>query len=150
MLTDGVNNDASNLHVLPVTEKGRAVRDRVATGNARLHFVFLASYFSSFMEGTRFEANVACGIVLNGRVVETRQKSSHDIPGVFRQVHHLRWWISTLSRTGAVLKQIQERHAEMMKRPEGDPGEFAICANAAGTTRFVVPRLPSMVFNAAL
>lgn len=129
----------------------RTVADPVTTSGARLHFAFLESYFSNFIEGTKFEVSVARDIVLNGRIVENRPKDSHDVLGVFQQVHHPGWRMSTLSHTDAVLKQIQERHAEMMKmRPEVDPGDFKIYANVAGNTRFVEPRLVRGTLAAAV
>ena len=119
----------------------RKVKDRITTSNAKLHFAFLESYFSNFIEGTRFEIAVARDIVLNNRVVEQRPKDSHDILGVFRQAFHPGWRASTMSTTDAVLVQMRERHADMMReRPEVDPGEFKLHMNVAGNTRFVEPR----------
>jgi hypothetical protein len=109
---------------------------------ARVHFAFLESYFSNFIEGTEFDVNEARSFVLDGKPITDRPKDSHDIIGVFRQVINPGWANQTLSPGEAVLNQLRYRHADQMKeRPEVGPGEFKMLANRAGNTEFVSPRL---------
>jgi hypothetical protein len=50
---------------------------------AKTHFAFLESYFSNYVEGTRFSIEEAEGIALHNQIVPNRPKDSHDILGVF-------------------------------------------------------------------
>ncbi|NYT59588.1 hypothetical protein H0A65_11730 [Alcaligenaceae bacterium] len=54
-----------------------------AQGDARIHFAFLESYFSNYVEGTKFSLEEAEDIVLRNKIVAQRPKDSHDILGVF-------------------------------------------------------------------
>jgi hypothetical protein len=109
---------------------------------SRVHFAFLESYFSNFIEGTEFGVNEARAFVLEGKPITERPKDSHDIIGVFRQALNPGWANQTLSYGEPVLNQLRERHADQMReRPEIGPGEFKTIANRAGVTEFVVPRL---------
>lgn len=120
----------------------QAVADVAPGGEALTNFAFLESYFSNFIEGTEFEVSEARQIVLEGKIVETRPKDSHDIIGVFEQIIDPGWRLQTLVTTPGILKQLSERHARMMKmRPEVQPGEFKLVNNRAGNTVFVEPKL---------
>jgi hypothetical protein len=106
------------------------------------NFAFLESYFSDFIEETEFEVSEARRIVLEGKIIETRPKDSHDIIGVFEQIIDPGWRLQTLVTTSGILKQLSERHARMMKmRPDVQPGEFKLANNRAGNTVFVEPKL---------
>ncbi|MGE0329388.1 MAG: Fic family protein [Ramlibacter sp.] len=112
------------------------------TDRARLHFAFLESYFSNFIEGTEFDVQDAKAFVLEGKPITERPKDSHDILGVFRQALDPGWANQTLTPGVAVLQQLRARHADQMKeRPEVHPGEFKTQPNRAGNTGFVAPRL---------
>jgi hypothetical protein len=112
------------------------------TDRARLHFAFLESYFSNFIEGTEFDVKDAKAFVLEGKPITERPKDSHDIIGVFRQALDPGWANQTLTPGVAVLTQLRARHADQMKeRPEVGPGEFKTISNRAGNTEFVAPRL---------
>lgn len=114
----------------------------VKSEQGRLHFAFLESYFSNFIEGTEFDVQDARAFVLDGKPITDRPKDSHDIIGVFRQALHPGWVNQTLGSGESVLRQLRERHADQMKeRPEVGPGEFKTLANRAGNTEFVAPRL---------
>jgi len=111
------------------------------TEEARVHFAFLESYFSNFIEGTEFDIAEARAFVLEGKPSETRPKDSHDILGVFKQVLHPGWAHQTLASAEPVIEQLRARHADMMReRPEVGPGEFKDRENFAGNTAFVLPR----------
>lgn len=120
----------------------QAIADVAPGGEALTNFAFLESYFSNFIEGTEFEVSEARRIVLEGKIVETRPKDSHDIIGVFEQIIDPGWRLQTLVTTPGVLQQLSARHARMMKmRPEVQPGEFKLVSNRAGNTVFVEPKL---------
>lgn len=114
----------------------------VKSEKSRVHFAFLESYFSNFIEGTEFDVKEARGFVLEGKPITERPKDSHDILGVFRQALNRGWANQTLSSGEPILNQLRDRHADQMKeRPEVGPGEFKTLANRAGNTEFVAPRL---------
>lgn len=111
------------------------------TEEASVHFAFLESYFSNFIEGTEFDIAEARAFVLEGKPIEVRPKDSHDILGVFKQILHPGWVHQTLSSGEPVLEQLRARHADMMReRPEAGPGEFKDRENFAGNTAFVLPK----------
>jgi len=112
------------------------------SAQARIHFAFLESYFSNFIEGTEFDVQEARGFVLEGKPIEERPKDSHDVIGVFRQASSPAWALQVLAGGEAVEAQLRARHADQMQeRPEVSPGEFKVKANRAGNTEFVAPRL---------
>lgn len=112
------------------------------SGRARLHFAFLESYFSNFIEGTEFEVQDAKAFVLDGHPILARPKDSHDIIGVYRQAENPGWAAQTLASGEGVLAQLQARHRDQMaERPEVNPGDFKARANRAGNTEFVFPEL---------
>jgi hypothetical protein len=120
----------------------RVSADVTPTSQARIHFAFLESYFSNFIEGTEFDVQDARGFVLDGKPIAERPKDSHDIIGVFRQALSPGWANQTLSPDEPVLAQLRARHADQMaERPEISPGEFKVKANRAGNTEFVAPAL---------
>ncbi|MBI1891156.1 MAG: Fic family protein [Burkholderiales bacterium] len=116
--------------------------DSLKSPDAKTHFAFLESYFSNFIEGTKFSVNEAINIALRQQIAASRPKDSHDIAAVFLQAQHPAWRALPFPHTDAAIDHLSERHRIMMeKRPEIRPGEFKIDANAAGGTRFVEPRL---------
>ncbi len=129
---------ASKLRSTALRQPASVIRSE----KARVHFAFLESYFSNFIEGTEFDVNEARGFVLEGKPIEERPKDSHDILGVFRQALNPGWANQTLAVGEAVLVQLRERHADQMReRPEDGPGEFKEQPNRAGNTEFVLPKL---------
>lgn len=129
---------AATLRSTPLRQPPSVTR----TDRARLHFAFLESYFSNFIEGTEFDVKDAKAFVLEGKPITERPKDSHDIIGVFRQALDPGWANQTLTPGVAILNQLRARHADQMKeRPEVGPGEFKTIPNRAGNTDFVAPRL---------
>ena len=106
---------------------------------ARTHFAFLESYFSNYVEGTRFSIEEAEGIALQNKIVPDRPKDSHDIQGVFHLILHPHFR-SSLPAPNEILDGLCERHRLMLeRRPEVTPGEFKERTNFAGQTQFVEP-----------
>ena len=129
---------AAELRAWPLRQPAQVAH----TTQARMHFAFLESYFSNFIEGTEFDVQDARGFVLDGKPIEDRPKDSHDIIGVFRQALNPGWINQTLAPGEPALAQLRARHADQMaERPEVNPGEFKVKANRAGNTEFVEPKL---------
>ncbi|WP_235585117.1 hypothetical protein [Chlorobium limicola] len=112
---------AAVLRVMPVAAKVSPT----ITETARINFAFLESYFSNFIEGTEFDVSEARQIVLEGKIIDQRPKDSHDILGVFRQGISPGWANQSMAIGEAVLHQLRQRHADLLKeRPEASPGDF--------------------------
>lgn len=71
---------AAHLRITPLPR----VEERIPSGTPRHNFAFIESYFSNYVEGTKFAIEEARDIVMNNKLVTTRPKDSHDILGVFR------------------------------------------------------------------
>jgi hypothetical protein len=129
---------ASRLRAEPLPRRAAVA----ATDPARSNFAFLESYFSNFVEGTEFAIEEARDIALQGRIVETRPKDSHDLLGVFKLASQSPWR-DTVPPFGADFPaELARRHALMLaERPEARPGEFKLEPNRAGSTWFVEPAL---------
>lgn len=109
-------------------------------GLARQHFAFIESYFSNYVEGTKFEIEQARDIVMNNAIVPNRPKDSHDILGVFRLAITSPFRDSPPVAGQEFLDGLERWHEEMLKlRPEANPGKPKIEVNYAGTTKFVEP-----------
>ena len=110
------------------------------TGVARQHFGFIESYFSNFVEGTKFDIEQARDIVMNNVIVPNRPKDSHDVLGVFRLAITSPFRDSPPVAGPEFLEGLERWHAEMLKlRPEANPGKPKLEVNYAGTTKFVEP-----------
>lgn len=129
---------AAVLRSQPLHQAEEAAR----TPQAMIHFAFLESYFSNFIEGTEFDIQEAREIVLSGKPMLSRPKDSHDILGVFRQAVTPAWMHQVLASGAAIETQLRKRHwDQMQERPEVEPGEFKLNRNRAGNTEFVEPEL---------
>ena len=117
-----------------------AIRDLASDGNARAHFAFIESYFSNYVEGTKFSIEEAEGIVLRNTIVPARPQDSHDVLGVFNQAMRAGTRDSVPPPASAFVAGLQARHRAMLeRRPEANPGALKTEANYAGTTQFVQP-----------
>ncbi len=116
------------------------IRDVAPEGDAKVHFAFIESYFSNYVEGTKFSIEEAEGIVLRNAIVPGRPKDSYDILGVFNQAMRASTRDSVPAPDAAFVSGLQERHRTMLeRRPETNPGALKTDANFAGTTQFVLP-----------
>jgi Fic/DOC family len=116
------------------------IADVAPDGDARVHFAFIESYFSNYVEGTKFSIEEAEGIVLRNTIVVGRPKDSHDVLGVFHQALRAGTRDSVPAPGAAFVAGLQERHRAMLeRRPEANPGELKTQSNFAGTTQFVQP-----------
>lgn len=116
------------------------IDNRCSSGAPRHHFAFVESYFSNYVEGTKFDIQQARDIVMHNRVMTNRPKDSHDILGVFRLATTPPYRNSPPVAGDDFLPGLQAWHEEMLRmRPEANPGRLKEKANYAGTTEFVRP-----------
>lgn len=116
------------------------IADVAPSGVAKMNFAFIESYFSNFVEGTKFSIEEAEGIVLRNAMVPGRPKDSHDILGVFHHAIRPGFRDSVPPPEVAFVEGLQDRHKMMLeRRPEVNPGHFKTETNFAGMTQFVLP-----------
>ena len=116
------------------------IEEVVPAGIPRHNRAFVESYFSNYVEGTKFSIEDARDIVMNNRVVETRPKDSHDILGVFQLAVEAPYRHNPPVAGEEFLPALQDWHARMLQaRPEANPGTIKTRVNYAGTTQFVMP-----------
>ena len=116
------------------------IPDIASLGQAKLHFAFIESYFSNYVEGTKFSIEEAEGIVLRNAIMADRPKDSHDVLGVFHQAMREGSRDSLPPPNQGFVAGLQERHRAMLeRRPEANPGELKTEPNYAGSTQFVQP-----------
>ena len=129
---------ASRLRTDPMPRRAAIATEEPARSN----FALLESYFSNFVEGTEFAIEEAKEIALEGRIIESRPKDSHDVLGVFKLALQSPWRETVPPLGDDFPKELAARHAVMMgKRPEANLGQFKLDANRAGGTWFVDPAL---------
>ncbi len=113
-------------------------RDRNIDEASFRMFSFFESYFSNYIEGTKFEVKEAKQIVETGVTIPKRVEDSHDILGTFAVLsnrHEMQKSPRTADEFVALLKQ---RHRIVMTgRPDLNPGLFKQVNNKAGGTLFV-------------
>ena len=127
---------ASALRTTPLPR----IKEIAGDGQEKINFAFIESYFSNYVEGTRFSIEEAQGIVLRNQIIESRPKDSHDILGVFNQATQSSFRDTLPPPGSGFLTGLQERHRTMLsRRPEASPGELKTQTNWAGTTQFVEP-----------
>ncbi len=118
------------------------IPDVAAAGAAKIHFTFLESYFSNYVEGTKFSVEEARDIVLHNRIIRNRPKDSHDVIGVFTVANHAAYRDSLPAPGEPFATGLMERHGLMLaNRPEANPGALKLVTNYAGTTEFVAPAM---------
>lgn len=117
-----------------------ALADAASAEPAKAHFAFLESYFSNYVEGTKFSIEEAEGIVLRGAIVQSRPKDSHDVLGVFHLAMTSPNRDSVPPPGDAFAEGLMRRHGLMLeRRPEARPGQLKREVNYAGSTEFVLP-----------
>lgn len=111
---------ASHLRGMPLPHIPNVLKG----GPPRHHFAFVESYFSNYVEGTKFDIEEARAIVMHNKVVETRPKDSHDVLGVFCLATTSPYRDSPPVAGEDFLLGLETWHAEMLRmRPEVNPGK---------------------------
>ncbi len=105
-------------------------------------FSFFESYFSNYIEGTKFEINEAKQIVDTGVTIPKRREDSHDILGTFAVLSNRHEMQKSPKSADELIIFLKHRHSVMMSgRPDLNPGIFKHKNNHAGNTFFVDYRL---------
>lgn len=105
-------------------------------------FAFFESYFSNYIEGTRFEVAEAKQIVDTGISIPMRREDSHDILGTYKLLSNRSEMQITPQNEDELIEILRYRHRIMLEgRPNCTPGMFKQRANQAGDTVFVAPEL---------
>jgi hypothetical protein len=105
-------------------------------------FSFFESYFSNYIEGTKFEINEAKQIVDTGVTIPKRREDSHDILGTFAVLSNRHEMQKSPKSADELIIFLKHRHSVMMSgRPDLNPGIFKHKNNQAGNTFFVDYRL---------
>ena len=111
--------------------------DRNDSPASASNFAFFESYFSNYIEGTRFGIEEAKEIIRDMRPLPARNQDSHDILGTYRIVADPREAARTPESPEELVKILLERHAILMSaRPDRMPGRFKDRNNFAGNTAF--------------
>ncbi len=112
------------------------------TENSFRLFSFFESYFSNYIEGTKFTIEEAKQIVETGIPIPKRIKDSHDILGTFRILSNRFEMNRTPTTEDEFINILKQRHATLMAgREDCTPGTFKTLPNRAGQTEFVDPKL---------
>ena len=112
------------------------------TPEARKTCAFFESYFSNFIEGTRFEVEEARDIVFQRAIPAGRPEDAHDVLGTWRIVSDDAEMSRIPTRFDEFADLLKTRHAAIVERRRGvRPGEFKTRRNRAGGTVFVAPDL---------
>ncbi len=102
------------------------------------NFAFFESYFSNYIEGTKFEIEEAIKVIENGKPLPTRREDSHDILGTFQIVADRREMKRTPTSSEDLIEILKDRHLRMMAfRKSVNPGVFKTMNNRASETHFV-------------
>lgn len=114
--------------------------ERSRTVQAFSSIAFFESYFSNYIEGTRFDVKDARDIVYRGANIPNRSGDSHDVKGTYA-ICSDRDEMSLQPATPAeMLDLLKRRHTTLLGgRPEMWPGQFKERPNRAGSTWFVDP-----------
>lgn len=109
---------------------------------SKYNISFFESYFSNYIEGTRFELDVAKDIVDSKKVLPLRHDDSHDILGTFELVSDIREMSRTPSSADEYIETLKYRHKRILRhRTYVNPGSFKTKNNMAGNSHFVDYRL---------
>jgi hypothetical protein len=104
------------------------------------HQAFIESYFSNYIEGTRFALSEAEEIVFERRVDESRHADSHDILAVYDIAVDADEMVTTPSEPDEFRQLLSRRHAFLMHdRPDKRPGQWKEKPNQAGNVIFAAP-----------
>lgn len=106
---------------------------------------FWESYFSNYIEGTKFTVEEAQSIVFAAdpkKIIQQRPKDAHDILETYRLIIDDPICRDAPADLPAFLDVLKRRHARMMSsRPELKPGVFKTRPNQVGSKTFVAPEL---------
>ena len=103
---------------------------------------FVESYFSNYIEGTKFELEEAHDIVTSATPLKYREDDSHDVIGTFNAIMASVAKPEVPSTIDAFEKQLSVWNAQVIfSRASKNPGQWKERANQAGNSLFVSPPL---------
>ena len=101
---------------------------------------FFESYFSNYIEGTRFRIKEAEDIVFRGQIPQRRSADACDVLGVWRIVSDLSEMRRIPANADKLLDILRKRHAAAFRgRDRITPGHFKTVPNQVGSYVFVAP-----------
>lgn len=116
--------------------------DKNTSEKAYHSFAFFESYFSNFIEGTKFEIEEAKEIIRTETPMPSRDEDSHDILGTYQIVSNRKEMAILPRSADQLLTLLRERHEILLRaRVAKHPGQFKDKNNRAGSTEFVDWRL---------
>ncbi|MDP2713130.1 MAG: Fic family protein [Solirubrobacteraceae bacterium] len=99
---------------------------------------FYESYFSNYIEGTRFTVSEAKMIVFDGVVPPTRPDDAHDIRSTYELIYPPEDHTRRPRTSDELIELLQQRHRILLAgRPDKNPGMLKEVNNQAGATVFV-------------
>jgi hypothetical protein len=102
------------------------------------NFSFFESYFSNYIEGTKFTVEEANEIITSGVAIPAREEDSHDVLGTFKITSDKTGMNETPDSPESLIQLLQSRHSILLKaRPAKHPGMFKDRNNQAGAYVFV-------------
>jgi len=108
------------------------------TGKAYRNFAFFESYFSNYIEGTKFHINEAKQIIETQQALPARNEDSHDILGTYRLVSNFEEMCIIPDSAEKLLDILKYRYKVLLStRTDKKPGIFKNKNNFAGKTKFV-------------
>jgi hypothetical protein len=114
------------------------IPDKNTSQLAFRNFAFFESYFSNFIEGTKFTVEEAMQIIETGRPVLARDEDSHDVLGTYQLVSNRKEMSVTPATPDKLMEIMQYRHAILLAaRPAKNPGLLKTRNNQAGSSYFV-------------
>jgi fido (protein-threonine AMPylation protein) len=112
--------------------------DRNTSTTSFKNFAFFESYFSNYIEGTRFEVIEAKNIIETDKPMLNRDEDSHDILGTYKLVSNKTEMSITPTSADEFISILQYRHRLLLEaRTSKMPGVFKDKNNRAGETFFV-------------
>ena len=113
-------------------------KEKNTTPTSFRNFAFYESYFSNYIEGTRFNIDEAKEIIQTNRPLPARNDDSHDVLGTYQIVSNKKEMEITPSTPEEFLKIMSFRHSILLSaRIDKNPGVFKDKNNFAGSTAFV-------------
>jgi fido (protein-threonine AMPylation protein) len=113
----------------------------IRVGKTNNVLAFFESYFSNFIEGTKFAVEEAKNIIFDNVMPQNRPEDAHDIIGTYQIVSNLQEMTKIPKSFDDFIDLLRSRHKILMKGRINITSEFKTKANQAGSTLFVNPEL---------
>ena len=112
--------------------------DKNTTTKSYTNFGFFESYFSNYIEGTKFEVEEAKQIITTETPIPSRDEDSHDVLGTYKIVSNRTEMAICPKDANHFIDILQYRHKIILAaRLSKNPSQFKHKNNFAGNTAFV-------------